>query len=173
MRLHNYTVLYLSGAMFVVLGVWAAVFYFNMLDEIQDSIDDGLENTKLLVITKAFGDTSLLYKDNFWESNYRIREVRQQESVDFTDRYSDTLMYTQNERDFEPFRMLTTIFRGPNGKYYKLRVISSMVEEDDLIEDLLYSLLALYAILIVSMVVVNNFLLRRIWRSFYRTIDRL
>lgn len=174
MRLHTYTVLYLSGAMFVVLSVWAAVFYWNMLDEIHDSIDDGLENTKLLVISKAAEDTSLLHdKDNFWESNYRIRELRPDEDIHGTDRYSDTTFFTQNEKDFEPFRMLTSVFRGVDGRYYKLRVISSTVEEDDLVEDLLYALLALYLILIVGMVAINHVLLRRIWRPFYDTLEKL
>lgn len=174
MRLHTYTVLYLSGAMFVVLSVWAAVFYWNMLDEIHDSIDDGLENTKLLVISKAAEDTSLLYdKDNFWESNYRIRELRPEEAIHATDLYTDTTLFTQNEKDFEPFRMLTTVFRGVNGKYYKLRVISSTVEEDDLVEDLLYALLTLYLVLILGMLAINHVLLRRIWRPFYHTLDKL
>lgn len=174
MRLHTYTVLYLSGAMFVVLSVWAAVFYWNMLDEIHDSIDDGLENTKLLVISKAAEDTSLLHdKDNFWESNYRIRPLRPDEDMHGTDVYSDTTLFTQNEKDFEPFRMLTTVFRGADGNYYKLRVISSTVEEDDLVEDLLYALLTLYVILVVGMVLINHALLRRIWRPFYHTLDRL
>lgn len=173
MRLHNYTVLYLSGAMFLVLSIWAAVFYLNMLDEIHDSIDDGLENTKLLVISKAAEDTTLLYKDNFWESNYRIRELNPDESLDFVDTYSDTLLYTQNEKDYEPFRMLTSVFRGVNGKYYKLRVISSTVEEDDMVEDLLYSLLWLYLILIGGMVAIHYLLLRRIWKPFYKTIEKV
>jgi len=173
MRLHNYTVLYLSGTMFVVLSVWAAIFYWNMLDEIHDSIDDGLENTKLLVISKAMQDSTLLDKDNFWESNYRIREVRPEETVDQYDRYTDTLIFTENEKDYEPFRMLTTMFMASNGKYYKLRIISSTVEEDDMVEDLLYSLIWLYVILVVGMLLINNFLLRRIWRPFYNTLEKL
>jgi len=173
MRLHNYTVLYLSGAMFLVLSIWAAIFYVNMLDEIHDSIDDGLENTKLLVIRKTIEDSTILHKDNFFESNYRIREIKPHESVNYTDAYSDTTIYTENEKDFEPFRMLTTVFKASNDKYYKLRIISSMVEEDDLIEDLLYSLVALYLVLVVSMVLVNNFLLKKIWRPFYHTIEKL
>jgi len=170
MKLHNYTVLYLSGAMFVVLSIWAAIFYINMLDEIHDSIDDGLNNSKILIINKVSEDSSLLYKDNFLESNYRIREVRKEDYLDFKDTFTDTLLYTEYEADYEPFRMLTTVFAAPNGKFYKLRVISSMVEEDDLIEDLLYSLLWLYIILIVSMVAINYLLLGRIWRSFYSTL---
>lgn len=170
LKLHNYTVLYLSGALFLVLSIWAAIFYINMIDEIHDSIDDGLNNSKILIINKVFEDSSLLHKDNFLESNYRIREVEKEQYLDFRDTFADTLLYTQYEEDYEPFRMLTTIFVGPNGKYYKLRVISSMVEEDDLIEDLLYSLLWLYLVLIVSMVAVNYLLLGRIWRSFYSTL---
>jgi hypothetical protein len=39
-----------------VVGVWAVIFYFNMLDEIYDSIDDGLENSKILIIRKVESD---------------------------------------------------------------------------------------------------------------------
>lgn len=170
MKLHNYSVLYLSGALVLVLGVWASIFYVNMLDEIRDSIDDGLENTKMLVIKKVLEDSSLLYKDNFLESNYRIRELRPEENRLAPDMYSDTTLYTQNEKDFEPFRMLTSVFKPGNGKYYKLRVISSTVEEDDLIEDLFYALFWLYVILIGSVLLINHVLLRRIWKPFYQSL---
>src|SRR5690606_12062699 len=82
------------------------------------------------------------------------------------------LMYMQNEKDYEPVRLLVTAFEH-RGEYYELQVITSMVEEDDLIEDLLYSLLVLFLGLATSMVILNNFLLKKVWQPFYFLLDRL
>jgi signal transduction histidine kinase len=78
-----------------------------------------------------------------------------------------------NEDDYEPVRILKTAFRAQHDKYYELHVVSSMVEEDDLIEDLSYSIVWLYIILLASILLVNNILLKRIWKPFYQIVDRL
>ena len=61
--------------LFVVIGAWATIFYVTMLDEIEDSIDDGLDNSKLLIIDKVKEGTSLLHKTGFMESNYAIHAI--------------------------------------------------------------------------------------------------
>src|SRR5690606_8728077 len=77
------------------------------------------------------------------------------------------------EEDYEPVRILKSAFRATNGKYYQLQVVSSMVEEDDLMEDLLYYILWLYIILLVSILLINNVLLKKIWKPFYKILERL
>lgn len=173
MKLLNHTLLYFSVILLAIISVWAALFYFEILDEVYDSLDDGLENYKMLIIEKAHSDTSVLYKTTFAESNYAIHEVPASFAVEARDIYRDTMMYMQNEEDFEPVRMLTTVFAMPDGKYYQLKVISSMVEEDDLIEDLLYSLFWLYIAMLVSILLMNNILLKRIWNPFYQLLGQL
>lgn len=172
MTLKNYTLSYLSVALFLIIGIWAAIFYVNFLDEIYDSIDDGLDNYKTLIIKKASGDSTVLHKTAFGESNYLIRSITEKEALDARDVYRDTSMYMSNEEDFEPVRMLTTAF-ALNGKYYELKVISSMVEEDDLIEDLLYAVIWLYLILMASIIAINTLLLRKIWQPFYLLLEQL
>src|SRR5690606_9732754 len=120
----------MSIVFFLVIGVWAAFFYINMLDEIYDSIDDGLENSKILIIQKAEQDSTIIHRTNFMESNYAIHEISAAQATAFRDVYIDSTMYMVNEKDFEPVRMLKSAFRLSNGKYYQLQVISSMVEED-------------------------------------------
>src|SRR5690606_36444462 len=137
-----------------------------MLDEIHDSIDDGLENYKVLILQKADTDSTILKKNYFDESNYAIREVGEKLAIKMKDRYSDTLMYMLDEDDLEPVRMLTTAFEH-QGDFYELRVINSMVEEDDLIEDLFWSVFWLYVILVVSIILINNIVLRILWQPFY------
>lgn len=172
MKLLNHTLKYLSVSLLLILSIWAVIFYFNMLDEVYDSIDDGLENYKLLIIEKAQQDTTILYKTAFNESNYAINEITIQEALQVKDTYRDSVIYSLNEKDLEPVRVLTSAFES-GGNYYKLMVISSMVEEDDLVEDLFYALLWLYAFLLVVIILVNNVLLRKIWKPFYEILHQL
>ena len=172
MKLLNYTTSYLSILLLIVISIWATIFYYAMLDEIYDSIDDGLDNQKGLIIQKATGDSTLLNKHGFEESDYSIIPIPAEKATTFNDIYIDTSMYMQNEKSFEPVRMLKTVFIH-NGRYYQLQVVTSMVEEDDLIEELLYALLWLYLGMIITILVLNNLLLKRIWRPFYRLLSTL
>ncbi|HEY1020792.1 MAG TPA: HAMP domain-containing sensor histidine kinase, partial [Flavisolibacter sp.] len=86
--------------------------------------------------------------------------------------YSDTTMYMQNEREYEPVRLLKTVFEH-NGRYYQMSVFTSMVEEDDLVLELFYALLWLYFGLLATILLLNNFLLKRIWKPFYRLLKQL
>ncbi|WP_181304224.1 HAMP domain-containing sensor histidine kinase [Rufibacter sp. XAAS-G3-1] len=172
MKLLNHATAYLAGLLLLVISLWAGLFYVNMLDEIYDSIDDGLGNQKILVMQKAAQDSTVLRQREFEAGYFRVREIPFTLAIHRKDQYRDTLMFMQNEQDFEPVRLLTTVFRH-KGRYYELSLITSMVEEDDLIEDLLYSLLWLYLGLIASILVLNNLLLKRIWRPFYHILQRL
>lgn len=173
MKLLNHTLSYLSITFFLVIGIWAAFLYVNLLDEIYDSIDDGLENSKILIIQKAQTDSTVVHRTSFFESNYAIHQITREHALTFRDTYIDSSMYMVNEEDYEPVRILKTAFSVPGGKYYRLDVVSSMVEEDDLIEDLAYSILWLYIILLVSTLVINNVVLKRIWKPFYQILERL
>ena len=165
MKLLNYTSVFFSAALLLIISIWAAVFYYMMLVEIYDSIDDGLDNQKGLVIRKAAADSTILQKNNFDETDYAINEIAATAAVNFRDMYTDTMMFMQNEKSDEPVRLLKTLF-VQNGKYYELRVATSMVEEDDLVKQLFISILWLYLGLILTIIIFNNFLLKKIWQPF-------
>lgn len=172
MKLLNKSLKYLSFSILIIVSAWSIVFYVNMLDEIHDSIDDGLENYKVLIIQKVHTDSTLLSKKYFDESNYAIQEISKANALARKDQYSDTLMYMQDEDDLEPVRMLTTAFEH-QGHFYELKIINSMVEEDDLIEDLFWSVFWLYLILVVSIIIINNFVLRQLWEPFYNFLAQV
>ena len=172
MKVINYTTSYFAIFLLVIISLWAGAFYYLLLDEIYDSIDDGLDNQKGLIIQKAAIDTTVLRKQNFDEGDYSIKEIDPRLATSFHDIYVDTLMFMQNEQDFEPVRLLRTVFRQ-NNKYYQMQVITSMVEEDDLISELLYALLWLYLGLVAAILIINNVLLRRIWKPFYQLLRNL
>ena len=82
------------------------------------------------------------------------------------------MKYMQNEQSFEPVRLLRTTFHH-DGKYYQMQVVTSMVEEDDLTAKLFYALLWLYLGLVATILILNNFLLKRVWRPFYQLLNQL
>ncbi len=172
MKLLNYTSKYFAWLLFFVLTGWAVIFYFQMLDEIYDSMDDGLENQKMLVIRNTRQKDSMLIKSDFGDGYYTLKPISEKSALRFKDSYRDTLMYMQNEQDYEPVRLLESVFKQ-NDQYYKVKVITSMVEEDDLIEDLLFSILWLYLGLILSILILNNLILKKVWNPFYKLLEDL
>lgn len=163
----------MSLALLIALTAWAFIFYINMIDEVHDSIDDGLDNSKLLIIHEANLDSTVLSKQHFDEGNYAIHPIPEQKALNHFDLYKDTLMYMENEDDLEPVRLLTTVFEAKDHEFYQLKVISSMVEEDDLIEDLFYSMLWLYLILLATILIINTLVLRSMWKPFFKFLNQL
>ena len=171
MKLLNRSLQYLSISMLLIVSIWSVVFYLDMMDEIYDSIDDGLDNYKMLILNKAGQDSTVLLKNTFDESNYAIRLVRESAAFKIYDTYKDTMIYMPFEEDTEPVRLLTTAFEQ-RGKYYELKVISSMVEEDDLMKSLLQHMVWLYVLLIISIVIINNVVLKKLWRPFHNLLQQ-
>jgi len=176
MKLLNKSLIYLSVSLFFIIGIWSVVFYFNMLNEIKESVDEGLDNYKRQIIYQLQKDTTVISKSNFDEGFFAIREISKSRAISIKDTYIDTLMYMQDADDeapeSEPVRMLTTAFEN-NGHYYELNIINSMVEEDDLIEELLQETITLYILLIISIVLINNLVLKRLWKPFYSFLSQL
>lgn len=172
MKLLNHTLKYLVLLLPVIMGVWAALFYYNTVGRVEKSIDDGLEHYKMLIIQKASQDPDILLHSHFNERNYAIQEIQREAALKVTDSYADTMMYMMSEEDFEPFRLLKTAFKEGE-QYYMLRVVSSTLEKDLLLGELLTSMIFLYVVLLLSVLVINNLVLRKIWRPFYVLLDKM
>ncbi|WP_405384782.1 sensor histidine kinase [Maribacter sp. LLG6340-A2] len=172
MKLLNHTTKYFAILLIVLISVWAVIFYVAMIDEVYDSLDDGLENQKEIIIQAVNDNPELLNDTEFGVNNYTIKKTNIQKDEKFKDSYRDTLMYMQNEEDYEPVRILESVFEQDDS-YYKIKLITSMVEEDDQIQNLFIYLVGLYLALILSILVLNNFVMKRIWKPFYKLIGRL
>ncbi|KDN55611.1 sensor histidine kinase [Flavobacterium seoulense] len=176
MKLLNQSLKHLSIYILIIVTVWAALFYVNMFNEIKSSTDEDLENYKRLIIRNAQTDPSILTKSNFDASFFTIRKINKQIALSAKDQYTDTVIFMQDADDKqpepEPVRMLTTTFEI-NGNYYQLKVANSIVEEDDLIDELFWDVVWLYAILIASIILVNNMVLKKLWKPFYDFLNQL
>lgn len=176
MKLLNKSILHLMGYLLLIVSFWSVIFYFNMLDEIKDSVDEELENYKRQIVFKAEKDPTILQQKTFDEGFFSVNPISKKEALNFKDTYEDTEIYAQDADDeapeLEPVRILTTVFEQ-NGNFYELKIFNNMVEEDDLVKELLWDAAGLYALLIFSILILNNLVLQRLWKPFYELLHEL
>ena len=176
MKLFNKSIAYVSIPLFFVISLWAVVFYFDILRELKESVDEGLDNYKRQIVYRVESDSTLLSKSSFREGFFAISPITKAQAMKIRDHYADTLMYMQDADDEapepEPVRLLTTAFEH-DGNFYQLRIINSMVEEDNVVKELFREVTWLYITLILSIVIINNFVLQRLWEPFYALLRQL
>lgn len=176
MKLLNHSIKYLSISILIVIGIWGVVFFFNMVEEIKENADEGLENYKNQIIQKIEKADTIIPRLSLEEGFYTIKEIEKDEAIVFKEVYADTLMMMQDSEDgsmeLDPVRILTTVFKN-NDHYYELKIINPMVEKDDLIQRLLVNMIWLYAVLIITIVIVNNLVLQRLWKPFYTLLRKI
>ncbi|MCX8524276.1 HAMP domain-containing histidine kinase [Chryseobacterium formosus] len=170
MKLLNRSLLHLMSWLLLIISLWSVVFYFNMLDEIKDSVDEELENYKRQIVSRAEKDSTILHQKTFDEGFFSVNPISKKEALHFKDTYEDTEIYAQDADDeapeLEPVRVLTTVFEQ-NENFYELKIFNNMVEEDDLVKELLWDAAGLYVLLIFSILVINNLVLQKLWKPFY------
>lgn len=170
--LQNYTLRYLLVGLLLVIAAWAGLFYAVILEEVYDNIDDGLKNSKILIVRETFAHPELLDIHEYGINQYKI-EALPKGSYDFSDKFSNTFEFMEYDDDNEPVRLLETVFNDPQGNPHKLTIRASMVEEDELLEDLLTALIALYIMLVISIALINRVILKKAWKPFYAMMGRL
>lgn len=168
MRLLNRSLLHLSVALLLVLAAWATAFFFVVRDAVLDSIDEGLDDQREMILHRLKGDSTLLQVRDLGLHGFAVfpadGKVKKQ--------FSDTVLYVPSEKDEETVRLMTIGFKH-EGQRYRLQVFTSTVEEDDLLEDLLAALVGLYVLVLLTIVVVHKLVLGRVWRPFHGILAQM
>jgi signal transduction histidine kinase len=173
MKLLNYTLFYLSATLFLIVSLWAILFYYQLLNQVKTTIDEGLANYKIVLIDKLKDDDPLVFQDTFNENNYTIKSVSENYALQVRDTYKDTLVYSTIKNTNYRTRLLTTAFIASNGNYYEMKVVSHEIDRNKLIGKIAISLLWLYIFLLLSIVLINNFVLKKTWKPFYQILQFL
>jgi signal transduction histidine kinase len=173
MKLRNYTLRYLVIALLAVIALWAILFYMVIIEEVYDNIDDGLKNSKIQIIRETKSNKELLNTPEFGIHQFKIMPLPAGIAYDTKDRFVSTFEYMEYDEDNEPIRLLQTVFTDTKGHPHRLTIRASMVEEDELMEDLMTALIALYIMLVISIALINHFILGKAWKPFYGMLDSL
>lgn len=119
MKLISRIALRLSLALLPLMALWGVLFYFTMVDEINDEADDALEDYSELIVKRMLAGRELPKPNNGSNNSYSIVPIGAPEAavrphID----YYDAEVYIPEKEETEPARVLTTIFQDADGAYY-------------------------------------------------------
>ena len=158
----------ISVVLLVLMAVWATVFYFIIIDEINDETDDSLEDYSEHIIMRALAGEVLPSVDNGTNNTYYITGVTAEYAKAHENiRYSDDMIYLEGKGETEPARILKTIFRDSENQYHELTVAIPTIEKADLQEAILTWIVILYLILLLVLVTLNVWVLYRGFKPMY------
>lgn len=149
-----------------VLTGWAVCFYFIMMDEINDEVDDSLEDYAELIVMRTLAGEKLPAKDNGTNNQYYLHEVSPQYAAGRpTVRYADQMVYIREKKEKEPARTLTYIFTDNEGRFYELTVSVPHIEKADLKETILLWATILYSVLLLFLISLTAWMVSRYTRK--------
>ncbi len=156
----------------LIIAVWAGLFYAYILDEVHDNVDDGLRDRKIQIIKAVYLNPQLLKNNEFGFNEFKINPIGSGDYQNKSRLYNKMYYMEYDDKD-QPYRVLEADFIDQYKNHQRLVIRTSTVEEDELIYDLTTALIVLYILLVISIVVVNGYLLNKAMRPFYSILDKL
>lgn len=151
-----------------LLAFWAILFYFAIIDEINDETDDALEDYAETVIRKSLAGEELPEKSNGSNNQYYINKVTADYAAANSHiRYADREVYVNEKHEYEPARTISYIYTDDDGQHYELTVYTPTIDKDDLKQAIFTWLVVLFAGLQACMVAFNWQTLRRSMRPLH------
>ncbi|NDV83967.1 HAMP domain-containing sensor histidine kinase [Bacteroides sp. 51] len=173
MKLLHYIFRQISVLLFLLMSAWGVFFYYAILEEVTDETDDSLENYRDIIIRSALQDSTILDTQGTLMSLYSFRPISVEEAAGYREKYYDSTVYIEIEDEYEPVRVMKSCFMMPSGQYYELEIMTSTLEREDMIEAILWYLLALFTLLLLCLLLVTRLVLKKSFRPLDRLLEWL
>ncbi|MFI5453612.1 sensor histidine kinase [Pedobacter sp. UC225_61] len=154
---------------FIVLTITGIIYYlvihFILTDKLdkdlaveENEINQYVKTYQKLPLPASYLDQQVHYKEV--KSNNQLRE------------FSYTTYYNAKEQEIEPGRSLITTI-NLNGKKFVVTITKSRVESEDLVRIILIITLGITCFLLISLMLINRFVLNRLWKPFYTLLNQM
>lgn len=173
MKLLSYTYRKLALLLFLLMAVWGVLFYYAIIDEVVDETDDTLENYGEILMESALHDPSILETEGSLMSFYKFTPISEEEGRHYRQVFYDATVYIELEDEDEPVRVMCTAFRMPDGQYYELKLMISILERDDMVEAMLWYLGALFLLFLICTSIGIQLVLKGVFHPLHRLLDWL
>ena len=173
MKLLSYTYRKLALLLFLLMAVWGVLFYYALIDEVVDETDDTLETYGEILMESALHDPSILETEGSLMSFYKFTPISEEEGRHYRQVFYDATVYIELEDEDEPVRVMCTAFRMPDGQYYELKLMISILERDDMVEAMLWYLGALFLLFLICTSIGIQLVLKGVFRPLHRLLDWL
>ena len=171
MKLIHRITLRLSLILLPILLVWAAVFYYTMVGEINDETDDSLEDYAEMLVRRTLTGGELPGQSDGSNNTYSIELLPDSVHHDQILEFKDEKVYIPEKRETEPARVLNMTFSDGEGNTYLLTVSTPTFEREDLLLAVFWHLVALYAILVVTILAVTALVFNYSMRPLYKLLE--
>ncbi len=147
-----------SISVLVLFAIWAGLFYFAIVDEVQEETDDVLEDYSAMLIQNFLAGESMPSNDNGSNNTYYIKPLNSHSLLESRRRegFSSEKMYIDYKKETEPARILRQVFRDRDDNYFELTVITPTIDEGDLIDAILQALIILFFLLLIAVLTINT-----------------
>lgn len=164
----------LSLIMMLLLALWTTIFYFKMVDEINDETDDSLEDYSELIIMRMLAGQQLPQEGSGSNNSYSLVQVDNgYADVNSHIKYYDSDIYIPEKKEFEPARVLKTIFLGKDSIWYELTVATPTFEREDLLHTILWWIFCLYLVILITGVTVTMWIFHKSMLPLYALLHWL
>ncbi|CAN5786037.1 HAMP domain-containing sensor histidine kinase [soil metagenome] len=163
MKLLNKATLYYLLVSLLIFAAGGIVIYYAIQAIVKEEVDEQLYSEKEKVLGKL--------KDNGAAPPFLLSEfiVVKPISSAHKELLRDTMIFDLADEELLPFRQLV-FSHAVNGEMYEVTISKSLLESDDLVEAIAKAFLIIALILLVSIVVLNRFISRSLWRSFEKLL---
>ncbi|MFI3314305.1 MAG: HAMP domain-containing sensor histidine kinase [Rikenellaceae bacterium] len=175
MKLINHIMSRVTISLVVVLGLWAMLFYWVIVDEINDETDDVLEDYSAMIIQSFLSGDEMPINDNGSNNTYYLRSVSKDSLhiAKANEGFFNEEIFIKYKKEYEPARILRQLFRDINDYYYEVTVITPTIDNEDLIDAIWSSLAILFVILVVIIVFINAITIKGALRPLDRFMSWL
>lgn len=158
----------MSISLFIYLfGVIA--FYYSLRIQVDSNVNKEMEKRKMSLINQMVAAHS---SETQPENRNEIVLVTPVEKALSSDRINDTLIYNKEEGRYQVFRQLG-FNRKVNGQEYYIQIFKSLEETDNLIVRIVATMTVMVVLLIITLLIVNRYSSRFVWKVFYETVDKI
>ena len=162
MKLLHVIALRISVLAAIVLAFWSVFFYFALMDEVNDETDDSLEDYAEMIIIRSLTGEPLPTMSSGSNNQFYLRSVSPHYAATHPHvSYADRDVYIREKRETEPARVLAYIFQRDDGSWMEVEVSTPVIDKADLRMAIFGWLVFLYAAILVCIVAVNVWAVKR------------
>ena len=156
MRLLHVITLRLSLLATLILFCWSVFFYYTIMNEVNDEVDDSLEDYAEMIIIRSVRNETLPTASSGSNNQFFLREITPQYAAQTPHvRYEDRDVFIEEKDEFEPARVLTYIFQNDDGKFFELEVSTPHIDKKDLRGAIFYWIVFLFLAILLCILLLN------------------
>ena len=164
----------MSLGLLPVMALWAALFYYSMVNEINDETDDVLGDYAELIMRRVLAGKPLPAPNNGSNNSYSVTPVDENYLANNPAIvYYDENVYIPEKEETEPARVMKTVFCDAEGQYYEVKVATPTFERSDLLETVALHIIGLYIVLMLTIFAVVSLVYYYNMRPLYRLLEWL